>query len=1377
MLKQYATKIRGANERERERESRTPQEKMTGSKRIGCLVLTILLLASQSLSFLVPSVYAASSPWNQTDWSGGSGQTSWSDTTKFDSSSNVTTSTTGQVTLTNTEELSNTGFESDLSSWSEVPSYILNDQFTTNRAAGAVNGTSAEPTGGARTVNDTDGDALSISGGTLVSANPNSSWGNPGIWYSAITRAAGLTLVGTIQKSGSAYAGFGFFPSVPYTTQPTTATVGFRLNAGATFPFLANPDGGQVAELDNGTYNMAIVLRTTGAYYYIKGGTYTNWTLLSISSLLSTATLFPGISEYNNAFPTADNIRIPTATWLPQPIASDGFSGSTTDGLGHTEANGGSGFAWTDSVGTWQSSSNIASATALTGGIAVRTLNATAGANSIIDVNLTRSAGVGGLVFRYQDSSNYLIAYHDGTNVKVDKVIGGTPTNVISATGAYGAGRTIRVIMDGTAIRLYYNSALIGTGTITNFATATLHGIYTTDTSNTFDNFVVWPRSGYTTAPFEELTATRDTGTKYAGTASVKLVAGGTDANYLQSKNVGDTNTYDFTTYAFKGAGQAVTTDDVNLYYDGAILSTTFTPVGSDWYKLSGTVAGVASSKDFGVRVKSGKTIYIDNFSLNSYASSGTLTSSIFDSGQGSNWGDLTYSATTPASTSVTVKARTSNDSGMSGATAFASCNAITSGSDISSNNCITDTHRYIQYQFTLANTLTTVSPTFSDISIDFTVSDATAPSISLTALAPDPNTDTTPSLSGTATDAVGTVSAIQFQMDSTSGLWSACTAGDASFDEANETFTCTSTALSDGTHTMYVRSTDSNGNTTGSGSESSDTFTIDATTPISIDLDSPGDNSYTNNERPTFKWKATIDTTAGLSKYVLEIDNPSLGTGQPSGDFIIDNIPTSDTTDVINNRYVIHFDGFSDSDATNNYISIYTRSSSEWSPDSNSGQNDGKLREGIVRWKVKAVDNVGNEVSSSRTLFVDRTNPRVELTQINETPFSTNNYSATDKTPTLYGKIIDSLSGGDTTITQDENGPRVASGPKQVEIKVEKKEGLVYKLHTTYTINMDKSWYTCDNSEVTDNTKQKCDKYLPFEYTPEQNLDFGVYRITVTGKDKADNAVETLLTLNITTLSEIVTPEEEKVIEKTIKDLPQEKQEQVREELEITKPIEPSASANFFNSLIGFVRNLFNSIGNGIQMAFNWVGNEIQLAFNTVGRTIASVFNSIGNGYNSLAQNSPGIIKSSMLAIGNTFSGMMQGVNNAIASTKSGIANLAFTIGVKLEDVSYVAGTAFIKFGYNFVPESTKIYDVQVAVLSSTSAKISWKTNHPANGKINYGLDETYPFDVQTEKRTNDHEFTLTNLTPDTEYHFEVMSQNRNYVYDANRKFATPAK
>src|SRR3989338_9570317 len=45
------------------------------------ILLIISLLLSQLTSLFVPFVYAASNPWSQTNWNGGSGQTSWSDST------------------------------------------------------------------------------------------------------------------------------------------------------------------------------------------------------------------------------------------------------------------------------------------------------------------------------------------------------------------------------------------------------------------------------------------------------------------------------------------------------------------------------------------------------------------------------------------------------------------------------------------------------------------------------------------------------------------------------------------------------------------------------------------------------------------------------------------------------------------------------------------------------------------------------------------------------------------------------------------------------------------------------------------------------------------------------------------------------------------------------------------------------------------------------------------------------------------------------------------------------------------------------------------------------------------------------------------------
>lgn len=126
---------------------------------------------------------------------------------------------------------------------------------------------------------------------------------------------------------------------------------------------------------------------------------------------------------------------------------------------------------------------------------------------------------------------------------------------------------------------------------------------------------------------------------------------------------------------------------------------------------------------------------------------SGTLTSSIYDAGysDGVTWGTLTYNATTPSNTSVTVRVRTSNSSSMTGAIDFSSCNAIDSDSDISSNNCVSDGQRYIQYQITLTNTDSVSTPTFQDISISFAVPATSSTSSSSTSTASSVSTPQIP--------------------------------------------------------------------------------------------------------------------------------------------------------------------------------------------------------------------------------------------------------------------------------------------------------------------------------------------------------------------------------------------------------------------------------------------------------------------------------------------------------------------------------------------------------------------------------------------------------------------------------------------------------
>lgn len=653
-----------------------------------------------------------------------------------------------------TNKLLNSTFDTDLTSWSEVPSYTLNDQFTTDRATGAVNGTAAEPTGGTRTVTGTD--TVGISGSQLnITTGGNDT---TGIKYSSQSRVAGKILIveSPSQYFKFAFGGGGYISNLGFMKYSNTLSTN-------------GIDVGSVSS-SGVTYKLAIVLRGTGEFYYIKGGAYTNWTLVYINNTLATSTLYPAYQGLDSGMSyTADNIRIPSATWLPTPLAYDTFTrgdgaiGSSevgspdgvagyyasalawTGGAISTNKNvitpsvgsdivvNGNFSSWTgdnpDSwslVGTEDASNYVTQAgptgqarivsngtaigisqdSILTSGtfyqvtgdvktvtsgafnfylgshlkysgfsstgvktytgkatstvfqlnrtaaeditiddLAVKPITmsstfssvSTSDSDVIADANITYTAGTqAGLVLNLDSTSspaNYVIAYIDNQNladvtqaiVTLDKVVGGVNTNVQVATAVtYSPGATLRVIKDGTKYRVYYNNALVGSeqtisdaGIISN----TKHGLFSTYAGNSFDNFTLWPRGSsttkYTSAPFEELTATRNTSTAYNNsTASVQLVAGVTDANYLQSVNVGDTQTYNLIAYAYT-SGAAVTTADLALYYDAAELSTTYTPMGgTGWYKLTGSFTGVNAAKNYGVRVRAGKTVYVDDMKV-----------------------------------------------------------------------------------------------------------------------------------------------------------------------------------------------------------------------------------------------------------------------------------------------------------------------------------------------------------------------------------------------------------------------------------------------------------------------------------------------------------------------------------------------------------------------------------------------------------------------------------------------------------------------------------------------------------------------------------------------------------------------------------------
>ncbi len=114
------------------------------------------------------------------------------------------------------------------------------------------------------------------------------------------------------------------------------------------------------------------------------------------------------------------------------------------------------------------------------------------------------------------------------------------------------------------------------------------------------------------------------------------------DGTLTQSVNVGDTSTYDLSTYVYDNTtgnvGGTVSGSIAQLYANGATVTTTYTSAGSNWWKLTGTVTGVASSVSYGVLVKSGKTVKVDDFTLSKNGTYSVYNTTAYSNAQVVTW-------------------------------------------------------------------------------------------------------------------------------------------------------------------------------------------------------------------------------------------------------------------------------------------------------------------------------------------------------------------------------------------------------------------------------------------------------------------------------------------------------------------------------------------------------------------------------------------------------------------------------------------------------------------------------------------------------------------------------------------------------------------
>ena len=155
--------------------------------------------------------------------------------------------------------------------------------------------------------------------------------------------------------------------------------------------------------------------------------------------------------------------------------------------------------------------------------------------------------------------------------------------------------------------------------------------------------------------------------------------------------------------------------------------------VVANYLNLSNNIATPSTALYYGPwsTVGSGVSGWNSGGIIGQASTSGTFTSSIINLGKYSSFGNFSYNTTNYTGTTVAIKVRTSANADMSGATDWASCSAVASGSALSTDSCATAGQQYIQYQVVLTSPSTSVTPKLDDVSIQYNAYSATGSLIS----------------------------------------------------------------------------------------------------------------------------------------------------------------------------------------------------------------------------------------------------------------------------------------------------------------------------------------------------------------------------------------------------------------------------------------------------------------------------------------------------------------------------------------------------------------------------------------------------------------------------------------------------------------------
>ena len=116
--------------------------------------------------------------------------------------------------------------------------------------------------------------------------------------------------------------------------------------------------------------------------------------------------------------------------------------------------------------------------------------------------------------------------------------------------------------------------------------------------------------------------------------------------------------------------------------------------------------------------------------------------------------------------------------------------------------------------------------------------------------------------------------------------------------------------------------------------------------------------------------------------------------------------------------------------------------------------------------------------------------------------------------------------------------------------------------------------------------------------------------------------------------------------------------------------------------------------------------------------------------------------------------------------------------ITLRVQDNAGATATDTVQITVNSPTDTTPpaITAVQSSGITTTTAIITWTTDEPADSKVKFGLTQTYGQEFSDQALVTSHQVTLTGLTPNTTYNYQVEStdSNSNTASSSNYSFTT---